>query len=81
MSVDENERRKFIIVLFNPGTTQERIRELVAAQNCTFRDGFSGARAFNVIAVPPGEDEAKVAAFAALPEVKSAALNETVRAT
>jgi hypothetical protein len=64
-----------IIVVFNNDVSQQTIQDIVAAQGCEFESGFTGVRRVNVLKVTPGEDEAKVAAFAALPEVKTATLN------
>jgi hypothetical protein len=68
--------RGSIIVIFHRGTPATKIRELVAAEGCKLLQDFDGTHHVNVVTVTPGEDEAKVAAFQKLPEVKSAHLND-----
>ncbi len=70
--------RGAIIVVFRQGTTAERIRELVTAQTCRLQVGFDGSSTVNVVVVKPGDDEAMVANFEALPEVENAWLNDQI---
>lgn len=72
----EEDLRGVIIVVFKGGTPPKKIRQLVATQGCTLQDGFDGSTLANVVVVPKGKDLACVQKFSALPEVKSAQLNE-----
>lgn len=74
--LDESKEDDVIIVEFRPGTTAERMKELVANQGCTLQLGFEGKMTTKIVVIKPHAPSVMIGKFLALPEVVHATRNK-----